>query len=108
MRAASDDDRQQRPKLGDMMYGEHMNAGGWILSAFVSALVVALIIFAIVWLIRSQSSDAPAPAKHQRESARELLDRRLARGEISEDEYRSLQATLRDGQPADPGRPAPA
>jgi uncharacterized membrane protein len=79
-----------------MMYGEHMGAGGWVLSVFVTLLVVALIIVAITWLVRTQSGGTPQIGDERHESAREVLDRRLASGEIGEDEYRHLRAALRD------------
>jgi putative membrane protein len=93
-----------------MMYGNHMDAGGWVLSVFVTLLVVTLIVLAIVWLVRTQTSVAPARLDDvRREPARELLDRRLASGEIDEDEYRRLRAALSEAPtPAEPERTVPA
>jgi putative membrane protein len=90
-------DRPTSRNFVDMMYGEHMGAGGWILSVLLTLLVVALIVVGIVWLVRSVAAGTPAQVADQpRESPRELLDRRLAAGEISEEEYRSLRAAVRD------------
>jgi uncharacterized membrane protein len=77
--------------LGQMMYENHMDAGGWALSIFVSLLLVALVVLAIVWLIRSQSAGASASHRgNAGASPRELLDLRLASGEIDEGEYQRL------------------
>ena len=74
-----------------------MGAGGWILSVLVTLLVVALIVVGIVWLVRTVAAGTPTHiADQQNESPRELLDRRLAAGEISQEEYGSLRAALRD------------
>jgi uncharacterized membrane protein len=40
--------------------------------------------------LRSQGSNTNPPDEEQTASAREILDRRLARGEISRDEYESI------------------
>ena len=56
--------------------------------------VVVLIVLAIVWLVRSVSSGGTGPssptATQGSGSAREVLDLRYARGELSREEY--LQA----------------
>ena len=87
-----------------------MRAGAWVLSVFVTLLVGTLIVLAIVWLVRAQTGAAPGQREDgTRESARELLERRLASGEINEDEYRRLRAALSEAPtPAEPGRTAPA
>jgi uncharacterized membrane protein len=80
-----------------MMYGNHMDAGGWALSVFVSLLLVVLVVLAIVWLVRSQSAGVSIRNQDGKgESAREYLDRRLVSGEIGEDEYQRLRQTLTD------------
>lgn len=82
-----------------------MDAGGWVLSVLVTVLIVALLVAAILWLVRSQAPGAPAAASGGPESAREILDRRLAAGEIDEDEYQRRRAALAD-QPPPPLQPA--
>jgi putative membrane protein len=52
---------------------------------------------AVIWLIVTQVRSGPA---HE-PSPREILDRRLARGEISPDEYERLRDTLQQ-QPSKP------
>jgi uncharacterized membrane protein len=70
-------------------------------------LLVALAVATMVWLSRNQSARIPPRLDRGGEggSARDLLDRRLVTGEISEDEYRRLRNALSEtpapGQPAD-------
>jgi putative membrane protein len=67
----------------------HMNdwsVGGWLLMvAF-----WALIIVGIFWLIRA----AAGPDREGHQDASEILERRLAEGEISTEEYRERSAVL--------------
>jgi uncharacterized membrane protein len=97
--------------LGEMMYGDHMDAAGWTLSIFVSLLLVVLVALAIVWLVRTQN--AGASNRHRLDqggSPRELLDRRLVSGEIAEDEYQRLCKTISEAPTPSkpPDRPAHA
>lgn len=81
-----------------MGFGEHMGdwgAGWWILMAFLMVAFWGLVIVGIVWLVRSLGW---GQHDHRGASAIELLDRRLAGGEISPDEYRERRAVLR-GEP---------
>lgn len=48
----------------------------------------AVVIWAIVWVVRQLSSRSSTPG------ARDVLDRRFASGEIDEDEYRDRLAVL--------------
>ncbi len=87
-----------------------MDAGGWAFSVLVTLLVVALVVGLIVWLVRNQGADAPvSPQGGGGGSAQDLLDRRLASGEIGEDEYRRLRTALSEtqppSQPPEPARP---
>lgn len=81
--------------LADAGFGDHMGdwgAGWWILMSFLMVAFWGLLIVGIVWLVRSVSwgqHDRPGT------SAIELLDRRLANGEISPEEYRERRAVLR-------------
>ena len=80
--------------LGDSGFGDHMGdwgAGWWILMMVLMVAFWALLIFGVVWLVRS---DGPGSHPHSGQSAIELLDHRLAQGEISPDEYRERRATL--------------
>ncbi len=87
-----------------------MDAGGWTLSVAVTLLLIALVVAAIVWLIRNQGAGVtPRHRSDEGGSARELLDRRLVAGEIREDEYQRLRTALSEtplrSQP--PDQPAP-
>ena len=42
-------------------------------------------------LLRNQGGDTDGPDEDQGASAREMLDRRLARGEISREEYETIR-----------------
>lgn len=90
--------------LGEVMYGDHMGVGGWALSIVASLLLVVLVVLVIVWLARSQN--AGASTRHRRDeggSARDLLDRRVASGEIAEDEYQRLCKAISEA--ATPSKP---
>jgi putative membrane protein len=74
---------------------DHMTAGGWILGSVMVVLLIVLVAIAIAWLLRSTAaSGAATRSEGGRGSAREVLDRRLALGEIGEEEYRTLRAVL--------------
>lgn len=61
--------------------------GGWMWGmGLFWILVLALVIAAVVWLVRS-SSGVGRPSSRDT-SAEEILRQRYARGEIDEDEYR--------------------
>lgn len=82
-----------------MMYGwdNGMGAGGWVLMILSWVALIALIVWAIARLFpaisggaRREEADAETP--HQ------ILDRRLARGEIDTDEYARLRDALGPAQ----------
>jgi putative membrane protein len=77
-----------------MFNGFHsMGAGGWVLMALFWIAVVAL----IVWLIArltATAADRPGAADRRSETPREILDRRLARGEIDQETYEQLREQL--------------
>jgi uncharacterized membrane protein len=75
-----------------MTWWDHdLSTGGAIVMAIMMLVFWALLAVAIVWVVRGAAPGAP-----REPSARELLDRRLAHGEISPDEYRDLRAALED------------
>ena len=87
--------------IADSGFNNHMgdwDAGWWILMAFVMVAFWALVIVGIVWLIRALMAGRNG---HGGVDAIELLDRRLASGEISPEEYRERRAMLR-GAPGAP------
>jgi hypothetical protein len=58
------------PSLGEMMYGDHMDAGAWALSIFGSLLLLMLVVLAIVWLVRAQHRANPQTSRRTRNSKR--------------------------------------
>ena len=97
-----------------MYWSGHMSAAGWILSVVWTLIIIALVVAGIMWLIsalgnrenRRPTEEGSAP------SAREILDRRLASGELSVEQYKQLRETIGDPAPAaggtGPPRPASA
>lgn len=82
--------------LADMGWGDHMGdwgAGWWILMTVGMVAFWGLVIFGVVWLVRSLG---PGQHPHGGPGAHEILDQRFARGEISPDEYRERREHLRD------------
>ena len=77
-----------------MFYQHNMGAGGWIFMALGNIIIWSLIIAFIVWLARDLRT---RPHRHHITSgatASEILDRRLASGEITPEQYQQLRATL--------------
>jgi putative membrane protein len=72
-----------------------MNAGGWVLMSLLWLAFLALIVWAAVRLF-------PTGDKSQRdaEAPKDILDRRLARGEIDVETYERLRATVDKRAPA--------
>ncbi|MFN8215117.1 MAG: SHOCT domain-containing protein [Solirubrobacterales bacterium] len=91
--------------VGDMGWGNHMGnwgAGWWILMAFLMVVFWGLVIVGIVWLVRSLT---PGHGGH-RATPIDVLERRLASGEISPEEFRERRATL-VGKATPGDRPGP-
>jgi len=103
------DDQAVRPGHGprmdrwwdDMMWN---GAGGIFMVVWMifGVLLIVLLVVGIVWLVRQVSSDGGSRSDQQKQppvqgSAREDLDRRYARGEISREEYRQIRDDL-DGR----------
>jgi putative membrane protein len=92
-----------------MYDGDHMTTGGWIFGSVMMVLLIVLVVVAIVWLVRwSGTSGAASRAEASGGgSPREMLDRRLASGEIDEDEYRRRRAALSEGHARTPAQTVP-
>jgi uncharacterized membrane protein len=89
-----------------MMYWTgHMSTAGWILSVLWTLIIVALVVAGIVWLV-STLSNREAGGSTSSASAREILDRRLASGEITVEQYQQLRETLTGDRESDDGRSA--
>ncbi|WP_089749888.1 SHOCT domain-containing protein [Halobacillus alkaliphilus] len=72
--------------MNGMMNGSGMG-GGFFGFGLISILIIAAIIFIVVWMMK--------PGKNQTSSdSLETLKKRLARGEITEEEYDRLKKKL--------------
>lgn len=85
-----------------MYWGNHMSAGGWIFSVLATLIFLALIGALIYWLL-SATTSAGSFRGDSRESAKEILDRRLASGELTIAQYQQLRDTL--NAPGEPRAP---
>lgn len=72
----------------------HHDGGWWGWFGMGLSMVVfwGLVIAAIVWAVRATRGDSGSITPQR--SARDILDERFARGEISEDEYRRSRDAL--------------
>ena len=80
-----------------MFGGFGMGAGGWVLMTVFWIVLVAFIVWAIVRLVPSRTDDVREPrlpAAAPPEAPREILDRRLASGEIDVETYSELRSKL--------------
>lgn len=84
------------------MYQDHMDNGwGWGMGALMLIAVVAVVVL-VVWVVRSTGSHhahhagpAPAgPAGAASETPAQILDRRLAQGDITPEDYQARAAIL--------------
>jgi putative membrane protein len=92
-----------------MYWNGHMTTGGWIISILWTVIIFVLIAGAIAWLVAELSNRNPRRTDTPSEgSAREILDRRLAKGELTVEQYRELrdaiggEATGREPLPSRP------
>ena len=81
-------------------YSDHMNGGTWAMVLLMLIVVGLLIALLVVLLARSSRVDprsaAAVPAPVSGSTALQILDERLARGEIDVAEYRDRRALLTD------------
>jgi putative membrane protein len=85
--------------MADSSFDSHMGdwgAGWWILMALMMVVFWGLVILGAVWLVRALVSERHG---HGAKGPLEVLDHRLASGEISPEEYRERRATLTGRQP---------
>lgn len=85
--------------LADVEWDGHMDADGawWVAMAIGMLLFWGLVILGIVLLIRELTRSRRDRSTTEEDDPLAILDRRLALGEISADEYRERQAILREG-----------
>ena len=107
--AVAPDDDEAAPRHGphmdrwwdDMMWNG-AGAGFMVIWMVFGLLLIVLLVVGIVWLVRQVSSNGGRPTDQQGPpstgsgsgTAREDLDRRYARGEISREEYRAIRDDL--------------
>lgn len=85
--------------LADTEWNNHMgdwSAGWWIAMMLMMVVFWGLVIFGAVWLVRSLTGGHHTI--HRRDPV-EVLDHRLATGEISVEEYRERRELLRAKDP---------
>jgi putative membrane protein len=77
---------------GGMMGGGMMGGGAfmWFWAIF-ALLVLALLVVGVVWLVRSLAGPSPGGSPG---AARQELDLRYARGELTREEYQQRRADL--------------
>jgi len=93
-----------------MYWNGHMTTGGWIISILWTLIIFALIAGAIAWLVAELSGrNATSTIETTSEgSAREILDRRLAKGELTIDQHKELRDAIDGGPTQAGGKPRPS
>ena len=81
-----------------MDYGDHMDGGWqWGMMALMVIAFLAIVVL-VVWFVRSTSAShaqsAHTAGGEQAETPMQILDRRLAQGEIAPEEYEERAAIL--------------
>jgi putative membrane protein len=69
------------------MYWDHMNGWGWLMMIFWSLISIGFFGLIAWFAVQWTNSRGTSPSQGSTKTARELLDERLARGEIDLDEY---------------------
>jgi putative membrane protein len=88
-----------------MFYMHSFGWGWWLVMSIGMVAFWGVVIYGVVWLLRGgspQRPEQPPPARPQ-----EILERRLAQGEISVEEYERLTATIERPAHGRPHEPAP-
>jgi putative membrane protein len=84
-----------------MGYGYGMGAGGWIAMTIFWVALITLIIWTLSRALPGGTSwgrDFTPPQERGADSAEDILDRRFAAGDLDEETYRSMRATLRSAR----------
>jgi putative membrane protein len=66
-----------------MMWHRSWGAGDWLVLSLMMLIFWGVLVAGAVWLVRN----ARRPLEHSTTGARQILDEKLARGEVTEDEY---------------------
>lgn len=77
-----------------MGYGYGMEWGGWIAMAVFWIAIITLVIWGVSRAFPTDRNPSRDSGISPGESAVEILDRRYAAGEIDDDRYRTMRATL--------------
>ena len=87
--------------------GDHMGVGGWVFMVLICVVLIGLLVAFVVWLVNDQRRRPHIGHYVGGGSASEILDRRLATGEIGVQEYERLKASLATpaGSPTSPTEP---
>jgi putative membrane protein len=83
------------------MYWDHMSGWGWTMMVVWSAVWIGFLLV-VVWAIAQwarRSAQDRQPPQQRAQTARELLDERLATGEIDPDEYQRRREALEQRTP---------
>jgi uncharacterized membrane protein len=90
-----------------MDFNRHMSTGGWIFSILGTLILIGLVVGVILWLVSTLRNSATT-GQASGPSAREILDRRLASGELTIEQHQQLRETIKDGHsPTSSERPPP-
>ncbi|RSK32310.1 SHOCT domain-containing protein [Rhodovulum iodosum] len=87
---------------GDGRYFDHYGAmgwGGWFAGPVMMVIFFALLVGAVVLVVRLLGADASRSGPQSEDRAHMFLRERFAKGEISEDEYEASRKVL-DGEKA--------
>ena len=75
---------------------DHMDgSGGWWLMGLFMLLAVVVLIALVVWVARSATIHKPGSPAPQPDTPLQILDRRLAEGDVTPEDYESRAAILR-------------
>lgn len=73
--------------------GDHMDGGWAFVTGMLMLLVLVAVVLLVIWVVRGTASHTGAAASG--ESPMDLLDRRLASGDITPEDYRERAEILR-------------
>jgi putative membrane protein len=79
------------------MHGDDVGAGWMALMMIVMVLFWGAVIVGIVWLVRGTVPGRATPSATP-ESALQILERRFAEGEVSQEDYEARRRVLIDGR----------
>ncbi len=88
-----------------MFYQHDMGAGGWVFMVLGNIVIWGLVIAFILWLVQDLRTRRHRDHIASGASAFEILDRRLASGEITTEEHERLRVRLAQRPSAQTGAP---